>query len=115
MLLLQMGARNSTCQLLGYCVWWVKEKGWGGEEKFFFGNLLLWGWSVEIQIRFVVCWNSFGRSVHAQRYEGFCMVIRTSGCLLYFGFVLHCALVPAAIVNESQRCLWKYLFPQANC
>jgi hypothetical protein len=38
-----MGARNSTCQLLGYCVSWVKEKGWGGEEKFFFWEIIVMG------------------------------------------------------------------------
>jgi hypothetical protein len=54
----------------------------GRRGEFCFGNLLLWGWSVEIQIRFVVCCNSVGSSVHAQRYQGFCMVISTS--VLYF-------------------------------
>ncbi len=87
--------------------------GRGGEVCF--GNLLSWGWSVEIQIRFVVCWNSSGSSVHAQRYEGFCMVIGTSVWLLYFGFVLRCALVPAAMITESHCCLCKYVFPEANC
>jgi hypothetical protein len=43
------------------------------------------------------------------------MVIGTSVWLLYFGFVLRCALVPAAMITESHCCLCKYVFPEANC
>lgn len=81
-LLLQMGARNRTCNVPNsldtFCGRWVKERLWGGKEKFVFGSLLLWGWIVDILIRFGLCWDSFGSSVDAQCYEDFLNGVDTS-------------------------------------
>jgi hypothetical protein len=54
-----------------FCGGGMKERLWGGKEKFVFGSVLLWGWIVDILIRFGLCWDSFGSSVDAQCYKGF--------------------------------------------
>jgi hypothetical protein len=79
----------------------VKERLWGGKEKFVFGSLLLWGWIVDILIRFGLCWDSFGSSVDAQCYKGFWNGDR------YFDFVVHWVLFCVGLSMAS-------IFPKKN-
>jgi hypothetical protein len=77
-----------SSQLLGYCLWWVKEKGWGGAEKFVLGTYCygVGAWRYKLDLLFVGILSELVFMLSGMRFSVWSSALRFASCtsVLYF-------------------------------